>query len=207
LPQPALLTGNVLFVRTRTGMASAAPDLQLNFTPAVPQPLAPVLNLPVPAFIFLAILVQPQSRGFVALRSANPDDAPIVNPNYLQAGSDVSTLEQGVRIAREFAATRAFAPYTGAELAPGLNTPLEAYVRSQSSTLWHPAGTCKIGLDAQAVVDPSLKVYGVDGLRVIDASVMPTVTSGNTAAPAFMIGAKGADLILDRKTELMEAVA
>ncbi len=207
LPQPELLTGNALFVRTRAGMASAPPDMQINFTPAVPQPLAPVLNLPVPAFIFLAILVQPQSRGTVALRSSNPDDAPIINPNYLQAGADVQSLAEAVRIARELAATKAFAPYTGGELAPGADTPLEGYIRSQSSTLWHPAGTCKMGLDAQAVVDPSLNVHGVDGLRVIDASIMPTVTSGNTVAPAFMIGAKGADLILKKQPELMEATA
>jgi choline dehydrogenase len=207
LSQPSLLTGNALFVRTRARMRTAAPDMQINFTPAVPKPLAPVLNLPVPACIFLAILVQPQSRGSVSLRSADPDAAPIIDPSYLQADADVQSFVQAIKIARDMAATKAFAPHAGAELAPGPDVKLEDYIRSQSSTLWHPAGTCKMGLDAQAVVDPSLRVHGVDGLRVIDASIMPTVTSGNTVAPCFMIGAKGADLILDKQPQTLEAHA
>lgn len=195
-PQPNLLTGNVMFVRTRQGMDAAPPDMQINFTPAVPKPLVPRLNIPVPAFIFLAILVQPKSQGFVKLRSADPFAAPVVNPNYLQATADVQAFMQAVKIARDIAGTKAFASFTMQELVPGKDTPLEGFIRSQSSTLWHPAGTCKIGRDAMAVVDPALRVYGVEGLRVADASVMPTVTSGNTVAPAFMIGAKAADMIM-----------
>lgn len=196
LPQPDLLTGNVLFVRTRTGTDAAPPDLQMNYTPAVPKALAPVMNFGGPASIFLPILIQPYSIGEVRLRSANPLDAPSINPNYLHQDADVQVLVAAVKLAREIANTKAFAGLNGGEIVPGPDADLEAFIRAQSSTLWHPAGTCKIGYDARAVVDPSLRVYGVQGLRVADASVMPTVTSGNTVAPCFLIGEKAADMIL-----------
>ena len=130
------------------------------------------------------------------LRSANPADAPVVNPNYLQAPADVAVFVRALEIIRSIAGTRAFSDLNGGELAPGPGDP-DGFIRSQASTLWHPAGTCKIGRDAKAVVDPELRVYGVEGLRVADASVMPTVTSGNTVATCFMIGEKAADTILN----------
>ena len=195
LPATTLLTGNVLFVRTRQD-SSAAPDLQLNFTPSVPAPLAPLLNIPVPACIFLPILVQPLSRGEVRLRSSDPLDQPEIDPAYLTQQADVDVFVDAVNLVREIANTPAFADLNVAELVPGPGADLEGYIRSQSSTLWHPVGTCKMGRDAQAVVDPKLRVYGVEGLRVADASVMPTVTSGNTVAPCFMIGERAANFIL-----------
>jgi choline dehydrogenase len=195
-PMPSVLTGNVLFVRTRPGMSAAPPDLQLNFTPAVPEPLSPVMDFGGPACVFLPILVQPYSRGEVKLRSTHWQDPPLINPNYLQCETDVQVLANAVQLIRELANTKAFAELNGGEIAPG-DGDVEQYIRSQSSTLWHPAGTCKIGYDAQAVADPRLRVYGVEGLRVGDASVMPTITSGNTAAACFMIGEKMADLILE----------
>ncbi|TDB64023.1 GMC family oxidoreductase [Arundinibacter roseus] len=192
-----LLTGNVLFTRTRSG--EGVPDLQLNFTPSIPAPLAPVLpDLGGPACIFLPILVQPESKGEVKLASANPADAPLINPNYLQEEADVQTLVKAVELVRSLAATPTFQKLSGGELMPGEGADLPGFIRSQASTLWHPAGTCKIGAatDELAVVDPQLRVYGVEGLRVADASVMPTVTSGNTVAACFMIGEKLADMIL-----------
>lgn len=196
IPNTTLLTGNVMFVRTRPESATAVPDMQINFTPSVPTALVPILNIPVPACIFLPILVQPFSIGEVRLNSANPLDAPQINPNYLTQPADLQAFKEVIRIIRQMAATPAFADMNAAELAPGPDADLEAYIRGQSSTLWHPAGTCKIGRDAMAVVDPKLNVYGVQGLRVADASVMPTVTSGNTVAPCFMIGERAADFIL-----------
>lgn len=196
LPHTTLLTGNVLFVRTRPGSQAAVPDMQINFTPSVPAALAPILNIPVPACIFLPILVQPFSRGQVRLHSADPLDAPLIDPAYLTQPADLQAFKEVVRIIREMACTPAFAEMNAAELAPGPEADLEGYIRSQSSTLWHPAGTCKIGQDRLAVVDPQLRVYGVQGLRVADASVMPTVTSGNTVAACFMIGDRAADFIL-----------
>ncbi|WP_338875584.1 GMC family oxidoreductase N-terminal domain-containing protein [Spirosoma sp. SC4-14] len=194
-PMTTLLTGNVLF--TRTDKSAIAPDLQLNFTPSIPAPLAPVL----PDFggsvcIFLAILVQPKSVGDVKLRSADPLDKPVINPNYLQEEADMDVLRKAIDLCRKLAETDAFSSLNGGELAPGPGDP-DGFIRSQSSTLWHPAGTCKIGNDEMAVVDSQLKVRGVAGLRVADASVMPVVTSGNTVAPCFMIGEKAADMILN----------
>ncbi len=197
LPMTTLLTGNVLFTRTREG--AGVPDLQLNFTPSIPAPLAPVLpDLGGPACIFLPILVQPESRGEVSLRSANPADAPVVDPNYLKEEADVDTLVKAARLVRDLAKTKAFGELGGDELMPGVAADLPGFVRAQSTTLWHPAGTCKMGTDKMAVVDPQLKVHGVKGLRVADASVMPTVTSGNTVAACYMIGEKAADIILSQ---------
>ncbi|MBW4578379.1 MAG: GMC family oxidoreductase N-terminal domain-containing protein [Tildeniella nuda ZEHNDER 1965/U140] len=197
-PKPGLLTGNTLFVNTRTNTPDAAPDLQLNFTPAVPAQLAPILDFGGPVSIFLAILVQPQSRGEVKLRSSDPHDPPIINPNYLQADADLQTLIQAITIARNIANTKAFAPLNVGEVVPGTDDAgaIEGFIRSQASTLWHPVGTCKIGQNGDSVVDPQLRVHGIEGLRVADASVMPVITSGNTVAASFMIGAKLADLIL-----------
>jgi choline dehydrogenase len=198
-PLPYLLTGNTLFTNTRTDRAEAAPDLQLNFTPAVPTPLAPVLNIPIPVGIFLPIMVQPDSIGEVRLHSPNAQDAPVINPNYLQRGADVRTLVEAVRIIRDLVKTKAVSEQYEGEIAPGPDADLDGYIRSQCSTLWHPVGTCKIGQGSDAVVDPQLRVRGVQGLRVADASVMPTVTSGNTQAACFVIGEKVADLILQNQ--------
>jgi choline dehydrogenase len=194
-PNTTLLTGNVLFVNTRTDQPDAPPDLQLNFTPSVPEPLAPILNFGVPVCIFLGILVQPKSVGEIRLRSSDPQAAPVIDPRYLSDPADVKTLAAGVELARTIAQAPAFAPLNDGEIVPG-EADIEGFIRSQASTLWHPAGTCKIGQDSMAVVDPQLRVHGVEGLRVADASVMPTVTSGNTVAACLMIGEKLADLIL-----------
>ena len=196
IPNTTLLTGNVLFARMREGASAAPPDLQLNFTPSVPKPLMPMLNFGGPACIFLPILVQPFSRGEVTLRSASPQDAPRINPNYLACDADVEALVKAVRLCREIASTKAFSAMNGGEIFPGADADLAGHARTQGSTLWHPAGTCKMGQDRMAVVDPQLRVRGVEGVRVADASVMPTVTSGNTVAGCFMIGEKAADMIL-----------
>jgi choline dehydrogenase len=119
----------------------------------------------------------------------------VIDPRYLSDPADVKTLAAGVELARTIAQAPAFAPLNDGEIVPG-EADIEGFIRSQASTLWHPAGTCKIGQDSMAVVDPQLRVHGVEGLRVADASVMPTVTSGNTVAACFMIGEKLADLIL-----------
>ncbi len=192
-----LLTGNVLFTNTRERACQAAPDLQLNFTPAIPSPLAPVLpDFGGPVCIFLPILVQPFSSGELTLRSSNPLDPPRINPNYLQQQADYQVFVEALTLIRSLTQTSAFSAFGGEELAPGPGDP-EAYIRNQSSTLWHPVGTARMGQDRMAVVDPQLRVHGIDNLRVADAAVMPTVTSGNTVATCFMIGEKAADMILN----------
>jgi len=196
-PLPTLLTGNVLFLQTQPDAPAGAPDLQLNFTPAVPALLAPVLQLPVPAGIFLPILVQPRSVGTVGLRSANPLDLPVINPDYLQHPADLQVFIAAIKLIRELVTTDAFVDLNAGEILPGPDTDLEQFIRTQTSTLWHPVGTCKMGHDRTAVVDAYLRVYGITGLRVADASVMPTIVSGNTLAACYMIGEKTADMLLE----------
>lgn len=194
-PLPEILTGNVVFIQTRDDMSAAPPDLQLNFTPAAPLPLQPFLpDFGGPVCIFLPILVQPQSRGTVTLQSANADVPPIIDPNYLQCQTDVDVFKKALDVIRAIASASAFSTLNGGEMAPG-EADLDTYIRENVSTLWHPAGTCKMGRDRLAVVDPQLRVYGIEGLRVVDASVMPAVTSGNTHAPVLMIAEKAADMI------------
>jgi choline dehydrogenase len=191
----------VAFVRTR-------PELDLPDIEIVMLPLlwidggftAPTEH----GFTVAAVLLKPRSRGHVTLRSANPYDAPMIDLNLFSDpdGQDMHTIIDGIRIARRIAATPPLAALNGGELYPGetiaTDAELAMCLRAESQTLWHPAGTCKMGNDALSVVDPSLRVHGVDGLRVIDASVMPTINRGHTHAPAVMIAEKGADLILGR---------
>jgi choline dehydrogenase len=119
--------------------------------------------------------------------------------NYLQNQADVQKLIEGIKLMRQLFQSHAFDEFRGKEIAPGADiqsdAALEAYIRETCSTLWHPVGTCKMGIDAMAVVDPELRVYGIEGLRVVDASIMPTITTGNTNAPTIMIGEKAAALI------------
>jgi choline dehydrogenase len=197
LPPTQTLCGNILFARTREGMEEASPDLQMIFSPTVPAPLASILQIPGPVCIFIPILVRPFSRGEVRLTSSDPEAMPSVNPNYLQCEADLATLTRGVELAQQLAGTRAFAGVNGGALAPDKGTRLSDYARSQCTTIWHPAGTCKMGRDALAVVDPKLCVHGIKGLRVADASVMPTVTAGNTNAPSAMIGHRAATMLLE----------
>jgi choline dehydrogenase len=198
------LCGNILFRQTLPRAENdKTPDLQMIFSPTVPLPLAPVLQFPAPVCIFLPILVRPASRGTVTLRSADPDENPVVDPNYLSAPEDVKVLVEAVKLARQIAGSRSFASFGKGEMVPGeaadSDAALEGFVRGAATTIWHPAGTCKMGAldtDPLAVVGPDLKVRGVEGLRVADASVMPTVSGGNTNVPTALIGAKAAELIL-----------
>ena len=144
--------------------------------------------------------VNPESRGWIGLRSADPADAPLIQPNYLEDESDCGTTIMGIRMVRDVIAQPAFDAYRGAELAPGdglqNDDELTAWLRSNAMTTFHPVGTCRMGTDPMAVVDTRLAVRGVAGLRVADASVMPVIVSGNTNAPATMIGEKAAEFIL-----------
>jgi choline dehydrogenase len=119
--------------------------------------------------------------------------------NYLQSEVDVQKLVAGIKLLRNLFHASAFDEFRGEEIAPGADkqsdAALVAYVREACDTVYHPVGTCKMGTDPMAVVDPELRVHGVEGLRVVDASIMPTITTGNTNAPTIMIGEKAADLI------------
>jgi len=197
---PDLLSEAGLFTYTKSLPDSESPNLQFFFGPV--QFVEPQYKVDGPGFTFAPILAQPLSRGFVTLRSANPLDNSIVQPNYLTVAADVDVLVSGIELARQFAHTNAMKPFNGGEIAPGnqvrSKSELAEYVRNVSSTVWHPVGTCKMGIDEMAVVDPELKVHGIAGLRVADASIMPTITSGNTNAATIMIGEKIAELILQK---------
>lgn len=154
------------------------------------------------AFVTItASLVRPKSRGEIRLRSANPQDAPVLRANYLQEGGDVQALVRGVHLARWFASVSVFDPIRGEELAPGpaakSDADLERFVRQAADTIYHAAGTCRMGPAAEpsAVVDPELRVRGVQGLRVADGSIMPEVVNATTHAACVMIGEKCSDLV------------
>lgn len=142
-------------------------------------------------------VIRPMSRGWVRLASADPMAAPLVNPNYLAARADVDRLISGVRLARELFATTALSDWIAEELSPGpeveSDADLEAFVRSTADSYHHQVGSCRMGMDERAVVDPSLRVYGVEGLRVADASVMPAVPSGNCHTAVVMIAERLSD--------------
>jgi choline dehydrogenase len=148
-------------------------------------------------------IVRPRSRGSLRLASADPAAAPLVDPNILAEEYDVEALVDAVELCREIGEQDAFAPFRGREFTPANisdRNSLRAWVRQAAGTYHHQAGTCKMGIDDQAVVDPQLRVHGIEGLRVADASIIPAVPSGNTNAPAIMIGEKAADLILGVST-------
>jgi choline dehydrogenase len=190
-----------LFLHTSLGQTDHAPDLQFILIPVGAVETSDGTG----AGIFFNINpTRPQSRGNIRLQSANPADAPIIQANYLKHPDDFALMMEGITITRDLAHTQALAHICGEELAPGTDIQSEkdihAYIRQTCDCVWHPVGTCKMGTDALAVVDPQLRVYGVERLRVVDASIMPTITSGNTNAPTIMIGEKASDLIKDTHT-------
>ncbi|MCG5219446.1 GMC family oxidoreductase N-terminal domain-containing protein [Streptosporangium soli] len=185
-----------LFTVSQSGMV--APDLQIAF---VHVPFDIIVGQQHPnAVSILPGVVRPASRGWVRLASADPLAPPLVNPNYLGDSADVDRMVQGVELAREIFATRAFSKVLTGELLPGPATSgreaLTAFVRERADTYHHQAGSCRMGIDDRSVVDPKLRVHGIEGLRVADASVMPAVTSGNTHAAIQMIAERCADFIL-----------
>jgi choline dehydrogenase len=184
------------FIRTQPDLP--APDLQYHFGPAyfVDHGFE---RLPGSWFSAGPTLLHPESTGSIALRSADPLDPPVIQPNYLTSDADMRVMIEGVRLARRVAQAKAFDALRGEEKHPGAQAQsddeIAEYIRDYAQTIYHPVGTCKMGVDDMAVVDPHLRVHGVEGLRVVDASIMPAVISGNTNAPTIMIAEKAADLI------------
>ncbi len=189
------LSESALFCKSAPGWMG--PDLQIAFV-HVPFDIVIGQNYP-NAISILPGVVRPASRGWVRLASNNPLDKPLINPNYLDANSDLERLVQGIEIARDIFATKAFSKWVKQELLPGEDIKdrhqLRAFVRQRADSYHHQAGSCKMGVDRMAVVDPQLRVYGVQGLRVADASVMPVVPSGNCHTGILAIAEKLADLI------------
>ncbi|GAB2188168.1 GMC family oxidoreductase [Roseibium sp. LAB1] len=183
------------------------PNIQLYFSPVsytkAPKGKRPLMNPdPFPGFLLGFQPTRPTSRGHICLRSANPFDMPEIHPNSLSTNRDLTEMIEGSKLMRKIARSPALQSVIDEEITPGPSVQTEedmlADVRSRCSTVFHPVSTCRMGPTPEDnVVDTRLKVYGVVGLRVVDASIFPTVTSGNTNAPAIMVGEKGADLILE----------
>jgi choline dehydrogenase len=183
-------------VLTRTE-AAVAPDMQMIFLDSPIHPrFAPG---PEEGYSIIFSVMTPASRGYVRLASADPHRAPVIDPNYLTDDRDVDRMVTGLRLAREIGASPALRSVRGRELFPGAETltddSLRKYLRRSVSTYFHPVGTCRIGSDAMSVVDPQLKVHGIGNLRVADASVMPSIVSGNTNAAVLAIAERAAALL------------
>jgi len=177
------------------------PDIQLHFMPLIWLDYGRA-HVAGHGMTLEAAFLQPRSRGTVTLASRDPGTAPVIDPAYGACSSDIRGLVQAVRRAREIMRAPAFRPFVGEELYPGADRQSEAaladYVRQTAITTYHPVGTCRMGVDDLAVVDPRLRVRGLQQIRVVDTSIMPRIVSGSTQAPAGMIGEMGASMILGK---------
>jgi choline dehydrogenase len=187
------------FVRTQPELDR--PDLQVIFVPAHRNPS----GFPIPVghgYGINVALLRPRSRGTLKLAGPDPRTAPLIDPRFLSDPADLPPLIAGLKLARRILADTSFKSLHGREIAPGTavsdDAGLEEYVRRTCGTVFHPCGTCRMGSDEQSVVDPELRVRGLEGLRVADASIFPRIITGNTNAAAVMVAEKAADLILGR---------
>lgn len=186
------------FIKTRPELDR--PDVQFHLYPfSTDRKDRPILH-PFSGFTLTVCQVRPYSRGYVRIKSADPMVPPAISPNYLGDPRDAEVLAAGMQMAKKVAAAEPLASMIKSEKEPGPSVrsdeELLAFLRAKAMSVYHPVGTCRMGHDDNAVVDDELKVHGVVGLRVVDASIMPTLTSGNTNAPSIMIGEKGAELVL-----------
>jgi choline dehydrogenase len=195
-------TSAMVFCNSREGLAS--PDIQLLFAPCSFSGEAIGAFEKLPGAGVAVCPARPESRGTIMAASGDPFRPPVIKPNYMSAENDSNVMLAGIKHTRRILESPAFAAFSDGETRPGqpIETPEDAkqYARETGTTIYHPVGTCRMGEDPLAVVDSRLRVHGMSGLRVIDASVMPEVTTGNTNAPTIMIAEKGAAMILeDRK--------
>ena len=187
------------FVCSREGLE--APDLLLGWVPMLtePGPKGPRISRQ-SGFTCYAHPMRPESKGHIHITAADPHRPPAINFNFLSSPPDAELTVRAIRIARAVMTAPAMAPLQVTEVAPGTDRITDDeiidWVKGAAETTYHPVGTCKMGSDAMAVVDAQLRVHGIEGLRVADASIMPTLTSGNTNAPSIMIGEKAADMVL-----------
>lgn len=187
------------FIRSEAGVRH--PDIQYHFLPSV---VTDHGRVPSTCHSFQAHVgsMRATSTGAIRLQSADPTVHPLIDPNYLANERDRWELRACVKLTREIFAQKAFDPYRGREILPGpdvrTDAEIDAYVRAKADSAYHPCGSCKMGTDAMAVIDPQCRVRGLEGLRVVDASIMPSIVSGNLNAPTIMIAEKAADMILGR---------
>lgn len=181
----------------RSAPEAPRPDLQVHFVVGIVDQHMRKLHV-ADGFSAHVCVLRPKSRGHVGLQSANPADAPLIDPGFLSHPGDLPVLMRGARKLEAMLDCAELAPWKGKRLHPhdGSDAGLEASIRATADTIYHPVGTCRMGGDDMAVTDPDLRVRGVQGLRVVDASVMPSLIGGNTNAPTIMIAEKAADMIL-----------
>jgi choline dehydrogenase len=197
-----------LFARTQPG--SATPDVQFHIIPFSAEKPGEFLH-PFPGYTISSCQLRPESRGEITLKSPDPAEAPVIRPNYLATETDRRVMVDGLKLVRRIMAQNAARPYVEAEVYPGpevrTDEELLLYVRSRGTTIFHPTSTCSMGPATQrlAVVDPRLRVHGLAGIRVADCSIMPTVPSGNTNAPAVMVGEKCAAMIREEARQPLAA--
>ena len=186
-----------LFVKTRPELDS--PDVQYQFLAGSAEKTGDPMH-PFPGCTMVAIPCRPESRGWLRIQSPHPEKPPAMQPNYLSTQRDRETIVAGLRVTRKIFATASMQRFCKEEIYPGpkaqTDEDLLNHVRNTAGTTFHQTSTCMMGPGPKAVVDTDLRVKGLQGLRVIDASVMPTVVSGNTNATVIMIAEKGADMIL-----------
>ncbi len=195
------------FLKSREGLDR--PDIQLHLVNALSFDHAnesPKKD----GFMIHACQLRPESRGTIKLRSTDPFDTPMIDPNYLATEEDRRVMREGMKMMRDIVKQDAFKPYRGPEMSPGKSVKTDAeideFVRKNGETIYHPVGTVRMGIDDRAPVDGELRVRGIEALRVVDASVMPTLVGGNTNAPTIMVAEKAADMILKKPALVPAAV-
>jgi choline dehydrogenase len=207
---PLTISAGYVGAFLRTDPRLATPDVQVHFLTFSTDKMGTALH-DFPGFSASICQLRPESRGSVAIKTADPGDAPAIRVNYLSTELDRTTMVAGLRLLRKISQAPAMAPYVEAELEPGpacrSDADWLAFCRARGSTIYHPTCTCRMGDDATAVVDARLRVRGLDRLRVVDGSIMPNVVSGNTNAAIVMIAEKGAEMILQDAAALAGAPA
>jgi len=207
---PMSMAPSQLGLFTRSDPALETPDLQWHIQPLSLEKFGEQLH-PFPAFTASVCHLRPQSRGHVRIVSPDPQAHPAIQPNYLSVESDRRAAVAGIRRTRDIVAQPALARFQPEEFKPGAALQTDAELARAAgdigTTIFHPVGTARMGSDETCVVDPALRVRGIEGLRVVDASVMPTITSGNTSSPTVMIAEKAADLIRNRAAPAARLVA
>jgi choline dehydrogenase len=200
---PLSMAPSQLGAFARSGPEQASANLEYHVQPLSLERFGEPLHA-FPAFTASVCDLRPQSRGRVEIRSADPQAAPLIQPNYLSHPEDLRVAAEAIRLTRRIVAAPALQAFKPSEYLPGAELRSEEQLHEAAArigtTIFHPVGTCRMGLGPDAVVDAELRVHGIPGLRIADASIMPYITSGNTCSPTLMIAEKAAELILATST-------